>query len=80
MLGFHWCHISSVGYHTNTGCLAGIGELASLGGWYFSWYFCYCKLWRDVSFNDLAETPFLNNLAGTPLFLKRGAAMHQKGG
>ncbi len=28
----------SVGYHTNTGCLAGIGKLPALRGWYFGWY------------------------------------------
>jgi hypothetical protein len=27
----------------------------------------------------LAGTPFLKKLAGTPIFLKKGAMMHQKG-
>jgi hypothetical protein len=51
---------SIVGYHTNTGCLEGIGKLPALRGWYFGWY-------------------YLIYLAGTPIFLKKGAGMHRKG-
>jgi hypothetical protein len=57
-----------------------IGKLPALSGWYFGWYLWYFKLWRELSFDNLTGTPFLNNLAGTHLFFKRGAVMHQKGG
>ncbi len=57
-----------MGIFTNTGCLAGIGELPApaLNGWYFGWYFWYCTFWREPSFVNLVGTPFLKNLAGTP--------------
>jgi hypothetical protein len=57
------------GIFTNTGCLAGIGKLPApaLGGWYFGWYFWYCTFWREPSFDELAGTLILKNLAGTPL-------------
>ena len=67
---------TSVGYNTNTGCLAGIGKLQVLCGWYFGWYYWLSFCLTD----DLAGTPFLNNLVGPPIFLKKGARMHQKGG
>jgi hypothetical protein len=37
-------------------------------------------LLRELSFDDLVGTPFLNNLVGTPFFLKRGAGCIKKGG
>jgi hypothetical protein len=49
--------------------LGGIGKLLApaLGGWYFGWYFSTVPFWREPSFDDLAGTPFLKNLAGTLL-------------
>jgi hypothetical protein len=37
---------------TNSGCLAGIGKLPALGGWYFGWYFWCCVLmsWQELLF------------------------------
>jgi hypothetical protein len=35
---------------------------------------CFCLAY------NLVGTPFLNNLVGTSMFLKKGAEMHQKGG
>ncbi len=31
------------------------------------------NVWWELSFDNLAGTPFLNHLAGTPFFLKKGA-------
>jgi hypothetical protein len=49
--------------------MAGIGKLPApaLGGWYFGWYFWYCTFRREPSFDELARTLFLKNLAGTLL-------------
>jgi hypothetical protein len=57
------------GIFINTGCLSGIGKLPALAlyGWYFGWYFWYCIFWGKPSFDDLAGTLFLKNLAGTLL-------------
>jgi hypothetical protein len=37
------------------------------------------NFWRELSFDNLVGTPFLNNLAGTPFYLKRGAGCIKKG-
>ncbi len=37
------------------------------------------SFWWELSFDDLAGTHFLNNLAGTAFFLKRGARFIKKG-
>jgi hypothetical protein len=53
-----------------------MGKLPALRGWYFGWYYdkVFCLAY------NLWGIPFLNNLAGTPMFLKKGASMHQKVG
>ncbi len=42
----------------------------------FGWYYDYFFFLAD----NFGGTPLLNNLAGTPIFHKKGAGMHSKGG
>ncbi len=65
MVGILVGNFGTVPFGRNPDCLAGIGKLLApaLGGWYF-WY---CTFWREPSFDKLAGTLFLKNLAGTPL-------------
>ncbi len=44
-------------YHTITGCLACIGKLPSLGGWYFV-FFWYCKLLVGTQFWQVGGNTF----------------------
>jgi hypothetical protein len=67
-----WIDIeSNVVYHPNTGCLAGIGMVLALVGWYIRLVFYVLWIWRECFFEEVSGNIYFLN-CGKPFFPQKG--------